>query len=335
MNSVDECISKHRRLPLLKDWTLFIGPGVCLFMDQFSFIVGLKISNGILASSWQPSQGILAVIYGCCLGTERTFDLKKISGILLGTTGAILMITLDHHQYGDDENSDVWHTLGGSIMFFLNCSASVFYLILSRPAQRKYPSATITGYSYMTASFLMLFAALIVSSSNEILSFLCSDCDGAWTLPMVTVYALIYWVLIQSIVSYLLITWANRYADPSINCAYAVLQPLTATAASRMLLVFDVVPNCEHLPADSTKSCLYGPGIGDLGAVLICIGLLMVIASDRAKRYLREQSQHLIEEYSIRHGTETEHRLKVPRVTGAAVEGDHHRLTDDPSPQSW
>ena len=252
--------------------------------------VFLKISSGILASSWQPSQGILAVIYGWCLRTESHIDSFKIMGILIGTGGAVFMILYgDHSEDGDD---NLWRTLGGSIMFFCNCSASVFYLILGQPAMRAgIPSATITGYGYIIASLLMVIAALIVESSDEILNFLCSDCTGAWDVPTVTIYALIYWILIQSVVSYLLITWANRYADPSVNCAYAVVQPLTATMASRLLLLFHVVPDCEDIASDSTRSCLYGPGIEDLGAIGICLGLYFVIYSDHKKRK-RESQDH-------------------------------------------
>ena len=34
---------------------------------------------------------------------------------------------------------------------------------------------------------------------------------------------IIYWILAESIAAYLLITWANRWADPSLNLTYTVL----------------------------------------------------------------------------------------------------------------
>jgi len=271
-----------RRTPELRDWALFIGPGLSLFVNQFTFIVGLKISSGILASSWQPAQGILAVLYGWCFGIERHVDCFKIMGILVGTAGAIFMITYGNHS--DSGNSDIWSAFGGSAMFFLNCSGTVLYLILGIPAQRKYPSSTITGYSYLIASALMVVTALIVASSDRILYFLCSDCHGAWEVPTVTLYALIYWILMQSLMSYLLMTWANRYADPSVNLAYTVLQPLTTTVGSELLLLFKVVPNCDDLESGSDRACLYGPSVADLGAIGICVGLYFVIYSDRKKR---------------------------------------------------
>ena len=213
-------------------------------------------------------------------------DCFKMIGILLGTTGAISMVVMSDRDENSDGNTDLKHVLGGSIMFYLNCSASVFYFILSRPAQRKYPSSTVTGYSYIVASVFMTVVAVIVALSDEILDFLCDDCEGPWRIPPVTIYALIYWVFIQTVVAYLLVTWANQYADPSVNCAYAVLQPMTAAVASWCLLFFGVIPNCENISSDSTLSCLYGPGIGYIGSVGICAGLLFVIFSDWKQKHI-------------------------------------------------
>lgn len=286
-----------RKLPDCRhDWKLFIGPGLALFVNQFTFIVGLKISSGILASSWQPSQGILAVIFGWCFGIEKHIDVWKLGGILIGTSGALFMIIYGNHDTSG--NKDIWHTFGGSIMFFLNCSATVLYLILGRPAFKKYPSSTITGYSYIIATCLMIITALTVASSDTILHFLCKDCNGAWEVPTVTIYALLYWIIMQSLCSYLLMTWANQYADPSVNLAYTVLQPLTSTVASVIILWTKVVPNCDDI-GDSDKACLYGPSIADLGAIGICIGLYFVIYSDRKKRKREESfAQNMIEDES-------------------------------------
>merc|ERR1719242_1248171 len=118
----------------------------------------------------------------------------------------------------------------------------------------------------------MAFTAVIVATIPHLLTLLCPECDGngAWHIPDMTWYALIYWVLIQSVTAYLLVTWANRYADPSVNCAYAVLQPMTAAVASYLLMLTPQISDCS----DNEKTmCLYGPSIGDFGSIGICLGL--------------------------------------------------------------
>ena len=67
----------NRQIPAFKDIRLFLIPGFWLFLNQLTFTVGLKISSSITASAWQPSQGILAVIYGYILGIlYRIYSIK-------------------------------------------------------------------------------------------------------------------------------------------------------------------------------------------------------------------------------------------------------------------
>eukprot|EP01084_Bolivina_argentea_P138327 243556_1 len=285
---------KDKRIPDFLDFKLFIGPGLCLFLNQFCFIVGIKISSGITASAWQPSQGILAVIYGFCFGIEREFDKFKVFGIIIGTSGALFMILYDNHD--DSGNKDLWSTFGGSIMFFLNCSATVMYLILGKPLFKKYKSSTITGYSYIIASFSMVIAALIVANIPSLLNGVCPDCNGnAWHVPTVTIYALIYWILGESVIAYLLITWANKYADPSINLAYTVLQPLTSVITAEILLICNILPKCNPNKSknDNPNNCLYGVSWNDLGAIGIAFGLYFVIYSSRLQKRKQEQLQNI------------------------------------------
>eukprot|EP01084_Bolivina_argentea_P138325 243549_1 len=274
---------KNQIIPSLSDWKLFIPTGICLFLNQLCFIVGLKISSGITASAWQPSQGVLAVMYGFCFGLEPRIDIYKTFGIIIGTAGALFMILYDNHD--SSGNRDFFHVFGGSIMFFLNCSATVMYLILGKKALKKYPSSTITGYSYIIASFLMIFTQLIVGyGPSGLLNGICPDCNGAWTVPSATIIALVYWILAESVVSYSLITWANKHAAVSVNLAYTVLQPLTAVIGSEILLVSNVVPTCHKNNQHNSDNCLYGVSYNDLGAIGIVIGLYCVIYRTTAQR---------------------------------------------------
>ena len=322
---------KDKQLPKLKDLKYFIGPGICLFLNQFCFIVGLKISSSITASAWQPSQGTLAVCYGFLFGIEREFDRFKIIGILISTGGALFMILYDNHD--DKGNNDVWSQFGGSIMFFLNCSATVMYLILAKPVNKRYiffflfyffiilyniiyryPTATITGYSYIFATFSMIIASLIIANVPSLLDGVCPDCNGkAWNVPTVTIYALIYWILAESVASYLLITWANKYADPSVNLAYSVLQPLTAVISAEILLIFNIVPQCHINSSNNKSNCIYGADWNDLGAIGIAIGLYLVIYSSRLKQK-REKELQSIEENNL-----LPHAINDPSMKAAAV----------------
>lgn len=282
--------AKDLKLPLLSDWRLFVGPGLCVFLTQFCFICGLKISSGITAAAWQPSQGILAVLYGYCLGIETYFDRYKIGGILIGTAGALFMILLKSDESLGD--SDIWSTFGGSMMFFVNCSATVFYLILGKRAYHKYSSSTLTGVSYILAAFLMLIATIIVANTRWLLDGLCADCHGeAWTAPSSrAIYALLWYIVGCTVTPYWLIMWANQFADPSVNLAYTVLQPVTSVTIAEILLFFGIVSRCNTQDTSEDKECLKGADWSDLGAVGIAMGLYLVIYSSRLQR--RAEARH-------------------------------------------
>lgn len=271
-------IDGKKNIPKLRHIHLFIGPGLSLFCNQLFFITGLKLSSSITASAWQPSQAILAVIYGWCLNVEHNIDIYKILGILSGTCGALFMILF---RSNDTNTMSTFDIIGGNICFFINCSTTALYLIFGKRLLEIYPSATVTGYSYICATILMTITAFTVASSEKILHFLCHDCHGAWEVPTETIYALAYWILGQSLLSYLLMTWANQYAAPSINLAYTVLQPLTSTILSQILIYTDTIKRCTK---NNSDNCLYAASWNDLGAIGIVIGLYFVIYSDRKYR---------------------------------------------------
>lgn len=168
-------------------------------------------------------------------------------------------------------------------MFFISCSATVFYLISSKKAHLKYPSATITGYSYMVCTILMVLTAIIVAKSSYLLDAVCPDCHGdPWVTPRDSLYALSYWILAQSVAAYLLMTWVNRWADPSLNLAYAAMQPLVSVICAEIVIQTGFVTQCSRSGNnDNAEHCIYGASWSDLGAIGISIGLFMVIYSSK------------------------------------------------------
>ena len=166
-----------KELPSIKDlfWSkLFLLPGFFLFCNQCFFIIGIKLSSSVTASAWQPSQAILAIIFGLCLGTENntTIDIYKIFGILSAFIGALFMILFQNNgnsinnNNNDDKNSNSINLFVGHVCFFINCSSTALYIIFAKKTMKIYASQTVAGYSYIIAAFFMTIAAIIVSSSK-------------------------------------------------------------------------------------------------------------------------------------------------------------------------
>ena len=115
---------------------------------------------------------------------------------------------------------------------------------------------------------------------------MCNDCNGAWEVPTVTIYALCYWIIAVSCIDYLLKMWANQYTEPSMICIYGILIPLTSTVVSEMLILTHLIKQCTNSNDDK---CLYSVNLSDLGAFGIVIGLCLVIHSD--KKYKKKMKK--------------------------------------------
>jgi hypothetical protein len=67
----------NRILPEAKHIPRFLILGACLFGNQLFFIVGLKLSNSITASVWQPTQPIFTCLVALLIRQER-FSVWKV-----------------------------------------------------------------------------------------------------------------------------------------------------------------------------------------------------------------------------------------------------------------
>eukprot|EP00494_Astrolonche_serrata_P027987 UN28252 len=148
------------------------------------------------------------------LGMER-LDIKKTFGILIATAGALFIVLFD----ANFKSNNPAREFGGHVCFSLNCLGTALYVIYTKLYSLKfYPSATVTGYSYITATFGMLITALIINNSEPMFEFVCPDCDDGdqWKVPDHSWWAIVYWILGNSVCAYFLMTWANQHADATV-----------------------------------------------------------------------------------------------------------------------
>lgn len=256
---------------------IFLLAGACLFMNQLCFIVGIKLSNAVLSAAWQPAQPIFTAAIAISLGWERP-TWPKLAGISIAFGGAAFMAF-----YGQDLDSSSG-SLWGNLMFFLNDMGTALYVIVSKTLLDTYPPMTVIGVAYCVATVLMCATMVLVTTIRPFLDFVCSDCNGrAWDVPAATVLPLLYWILLSSVVAYLLLTWANKYAESSKVLAYTALQPTTAALLSVILLRSGAV----H------AGSLELPGYNALGVIGIMagVGLLIYDTSVAAPDYRAIQEE--------------------------------------------
>lgn len=260
--------------PRRADWLRFVGTGLALYSNQLCFLLGLKFCDPVFGSAWQPSQPIFTVVLVIILGYEQP-SLRKLLGILFAVAGATAMVILGSSaSAGGDQNSTAL-VLTGNLLFFVNCLGTSCYIVFAKPLFARYAAISVTAWSYMVAASMMLVTVTIFNETPALLAFVCSSpheitkqscIDQAWIVPASMFLPLCYWVFLQSIAAYALMTWGNKYANASAVSAYTVLQPFTSALISFILIIVKGTAWGE----------VYGlqkPGLQDIGIIGIIIGL--------------------------------------------------------------
>ncbi|GAB5368154.1 hypothetical protein AAMO2058_001294100 [Amorphochlora amoebiformis] len=267
---------KERALPNPRHLWWFLVTGIFIFANQLCFIVGIKLSNAVVGSAWQPSQAIMVTAIAIAIGWEKA-TFFKITGILLAFGGACFIVFYGARmQSGSAE-------LAGNILYFFNCLGTALYVICAKPMYKYYPPMSITAWSYITASVMMAIACLIANNVDPLYHFICDDCPhgSKWNVPTSAIFALFYWILLNSVGAYLLITWGNTYADASLTLAYTPLQPATSAILSFILISAGI------------KGKLEEPGLNILGVIGIFIGLAAVIYDNRKSQKTEQQKSRI------------------------------------------
>jgi len=273
--------------PLRQHTVRFLLLGIMIFSNQAGNIAGIKLAGPVAAAVWQPSQPIITAAISMCMKSEP-INWWRISGVALAFVGCAFMVILSGREPNGETGMSMQFIVG-NFLFFINCSGTSLYVILSKKVLAVYTSLSVTAWSYIIASIFMALTALLVSSSDLMMSFLCPDCASAWNIPSGAFFALAYFILFNSVAGYGILTWANKYASGTLVIGYTVLQPVTAALTAVLLLGVGLYPRCSIDTHNGAVACLDPPGWGSVaGMVGVFAGLYLVIVTepgDTSERY--------------------------------------------------
>jgi len=317
----------------LKDFPKFVVCGIGLFGSQAFFIIGIKLSSAVAASVWQPTQPIFTAAVCMVLGWEP-FSFVRCVGILVAFFGCAVMVlggggSAGEAIGGDGADNGAFAQLVGQFSFFLNCCGSALYVLSSKRVIKteRYESVTVTAWSYVVASVLMLIFAVLMSLSEGISTFLCSDCSKSiWHVPPSAIPAMVFFIVMTSSVSYGLITWANKYASGTMVIGYTVIQPVASAVVIQTLVSFGVYEGCKSvarrfLENEIEKACLDLPDMFTaIGSIGVFFGLVAIIFTEPKEEDL-DMEVEIEDEYpSI---DEAEGLLELAERNGFAEDPDN------------
>ncbi|WP_378185880.1 DMT family transporter [Aquimarina sp. W85] len=181
--------------------------------NQFFSMNGLSLTSPVDAAIIVTAIPIFTVIISFFYLNE-SLTLPRILGIILGASGAILLIYLGNSAVGSG-------SLIGNIFVGINALSFSFYLVLVKPLMSKYKPITVIGWTF-TFGFLCMFPFCI----QDLLTTNFSLFDTSnWV-------ALSYVVIGPTFLAYLLNMFALQHVKPAVSGSYIYVQPVIA-----MLLV--------------------------------------------------------------------------------------------------
>ena len=208
---VRESVSKKDLLRLA--FCAFWGIAV----NQIMFFEGLNLTTPINSSIIMTVNPVLVLIFSYFIIKEK-ITLKKIIGISLGATGAIILIL----NIGDFSLTS--KTFTGNLFILINAASFALYLVLLKPLTSKYKTATIMKWIFIFG-FCYIFPICI---KNFI--------DVKWEIIPVNIWlSLLYVIIGATFFGYLLYNWALKFISASATSFYIYFQPFFAALFALML----------------------------------------------------------------------------------------------------
>ena len=185
---------------------------VCgIAVNQLLFLKGLSLTTPINASIIMVSNPIVVLSFAAIVLKEK-ISLSKIAGIILGITGALLLLLFNKTFSLGSE------TITGDSMILINSVSWAAYIVLVKPLMKKYNTFTIIKWV-----FLFGFVYVLPFGFNE---FRHID----WVALPIGIWRDILFVVIGStFLAYVLNTYALRALSPAVVSIYIYLQPFLAT----------------------------------------------------------------------------------------------------------
>lgn len=210
--------TKHEHVPM-RDKLMFAGAGLFgLVFNQCCYTIGLSITSPINSSIVTTSMPIFAMILSALILKEPLTG-KKAGGVLLGCSGAVILILTSANAATDKV---------GDIRGDLLCMAAQFsfalYLALFNPLIKRYSVFTINKWMFLWAAiFIVPFSADHVMATN-------------WDMvPTRTLLEIFYVVFFATYLSYILTMIGQRILRPTVVSVYNYVQPIVSVIFSIIL----------------------------------------------------------------------------------------------------
>ncbi len=213
-------LSKSKEKIERSDYLTLIFAGLFgVTCNQIFSIVGIANTNPIHASLLIMATPIIVSVLAAIFLKER-FGWNKFTGLLMGITGAALLIIFRDHK-----NNLNPATILGDVFIVSGALCYSTYLILIRKISSKYSPLTILRFVFIVGTcFCFPFSFKTFAAAN-------------WTgFTVMDWYAIFHIIILGTFLAYLLMNMGVTNWGPSRTGSFIYFQPLFGTAAAILIL---------------------------------------------------------------------------------------------------
>ena len=208
----------ERTVPPLKEAWRFIGVGLCIYITNLGFVLGVLWAGDITSQIMQPIVPVLTTFLAIALRFEE-INACKLLGIALAVAGCLCLLLI-----GASFDPRSAH-FQGIVALACAISSNAVYILLQKSLLARYPQPiTVTAVSYGVAALAMGTTGLFwpgVGSEHR--------ADWALTWTLAGMWPLVFWVVFGSCIAYTCVTFANGYIPSSTLTMYMAVQPVVGT----------------------------------------------------------------------------------------------------------
>jgi drug/metabolite transporter (DMT)-like permease len=179
-------------------------------INQLCFFKGLSMSTPIESAIILTVNPLLVLMASAFISRER-ITLRKLAGIAIGMTGAMILI-LQRSQIGPPG-----YNIAGNLLILANAASYALYLVMVRPLMKKYNLGTVMFYI-----FVIGFVFVLPFGTSEALEVKWKDIP-AWAYG-----SLIFIVVGTTFLAYLFNAYGLSQVNASVVSSYIYLQPFLA-----------------------------------------------------------------------------------------------------------
>jgi drug/metabolite transporter (DMT)-like permease len=188
-----------------------------IVLNQWLFVTGLSMTTVIHSVLITTAMPVFTLVVGSVTGIERP-SWRRLLGILLAAAGVIYLISPARHDASAGSRFGDLLILGSS--FIYGC-----YIVISKPLVETYGALPTVTWIFIVATVPTSLVGVLSLRHSSLAAI---DAQG-WE-------AIIYIVLVPTILAYYLLTAALKQVPPSTVAVYIYLQPLIAFVVAPAIL---------------------------------------------------------------------------------------------------